>query len=143
MSYELAWKIDVEGYAPLDYYPYANRPTSKCISAGWVQEYDGQYLRNAYGNPYIPWNHCDFANHETIDNANTYLCEVEFENYLGDVCQEYDVTREDGLSHFWCIIFIDPSAPEGTISDWVFLNKTCFTKEAALEIAKTYQPSWK
>ena len=139
VSYEHAWKIDVEGYDPLEYYPNVDNPSSKWVSAGWVQEYGGQYLRNAYGNPYIPWNHSGFENHETIGNEYTYICEFEAENYIKDV--GYDV--HNGMSYFWCLIFIDSSAPEGTDSDWVFLNKICFTKEDALEIAKTYQPSWK
>ena len=140
---EHEWKIDVEGYDPLDYYPYTDHPESLTISAGWVMEYEGQYMGNALGNPYIPWNHSEFKNHETIENKYTYICEYEAENYIGNVCIEHDVTVQDGMSYYWCLIFIDPSAPKGTTSDWVFLNKTCFTKEQALDIAETYQPSWK
>ena len=133
------WKIEMEGYDPLDYYPNVDRPSSKWVSAGWIMEYGGEYLRNAFGNPHIPWNHSGFENHETIGNEYTYICEFEAENYMKD--GGFDVYN--GMSYFWCLIFIDPSAPEGTDSDWVFLNKICFTKEDALEIAKTYKPSWK
>lgn len=140
--YEEDWQILVDGYEPLDHYPYGD-VLDRRISAGWIYVYEGQCLRNGNGYPYLVWNHSGFDNYAEIGDEYSYICEVEFETYLGYTCQEYGVTMEDGMSYFWCLIFIDPSAEEGTISDWIFLNKTCFTKEDALEIAKTYKPSWK
>jgi hypothetical protein len=83
-----------------------------------------------------------FYNHEALGNDGMYICEVEFENYLGAECEKYGVTRDDGLSYFWCLVFIEPSTEEDASSDWIFLNQTCFTREEVLEIAKTYQVSW-
>lgn len=135
------WRIDVDGYDGLQYYLYG-KASDKHISAGWIETYKGDFFRNADGGPYIPWNHTLFYNHEYLGNENMYLCEVEFENYLGTECEKYGVTREDGLSYFWCLVVIDPSVSEDAPSDWVFLNQRCFTKEDVLEIAKTYQASW-
>lgn len=135
------WRIDVDRYDGLQYYLYG-KASDKHISAGWIETYKGDFFRNADGGPYIPWNHTLFYNHEYLGNENMYLCEVEFENYLGTECEKYGVTREDGLSYFWCLVVIDPSVSEDAPSDWVFLNQRCFTKEDVLEIAKTYQASW-
>ncbi|MBQ8517979.1 MAG: hypothetical protein IJ455_00030 [Agathobacter sp.] len=141
-SYTGEWKILVDGYEALEYYPYGKESDNR-ISAGWIEVTEVNYLRDANRNPYIPWNHSEFSNYEIIGDGFTYICEVEFETYLSDVCQQYGVTRNDGLSHFWCLILIDPTVEEGTTSDWIFLNQRCFTNEEALEIAKTYQPSWR
>lgn len=135
------WRIDVDGYDGLQYYPYG-KASDKHISAGWIETYRGDFFRNAEGGPYIPWNHTLFYNHESLGNEYVYICEVEFENYLGTECETYGVTYEDGLSYFWCLVFIDPSASEDIPSDWIFLNQTCFTKEEVLEIVNTYQASW-
>lgn len=135
------WRIDVDGYDALQYYPYG-KASDKHISAGWIETYTGDFFRNASGGPYIPWNHTLFYNYEALGNDGMYICEVEFENYLGAECEKYGVTRDDGLSYFWCLVFIEPSTEEDASSDWIFLNQTCFTREEVLEIAKTYQVSW-
>jgi hypothetical protein len=135
------WRIDVDGYDALQYYPYG-KASDKHISAGWIETYTGDFFRNASGGPYIPWNHTLFYNHGALGNDGMYICEVEFENYLGAECEKYGVTRDDGLSYFWCLVFIEPSTEEDASSDWIFLNQTCFTREEVLEIAKTYQVSW-
>lgn len=139
-KYGEQWKIDVEGYNEKEYYPYAQETTR--ISAGWIEIYGGAPLKTGSGYPYLPWNHCSFYNYETIDNEYVYICEVEFENYLSAECSRYNVTRKDGLSYFWCLIFVEPSSTEETTTDFVFLNQRCFSKEETMEIVETYKASW-
>lgn len=135
-----AWKINVDSYNALERYPYGDEK-SLWISSGWIEIYNGEYGKDSYGNPYILWNHSSFCNYETINNG--YICEVEFEVYANQVYEGNDVSYEDGLSQFWCLIFLGETTDEAVLkSDWIFLNKECFTREEALEITKTYKPSW-
>lgn len=139
-----AWEIDVEGYEALDRYPYSSE-NFLWISAGWIDVYNGEYSYNVDGKPYFPWNHCSFYDYEEYEKY--ILCEVEFEVYSSEIYTQKDVEKEDGLSHFWCVIYENSSnnsADADTLleSNWIFLNKSCFTKEQAISIAENYSPSW-
>ena len=98
------------------------------VSAGWCEEYCGEHLYNGDGTPSLSINHQTALNYVKIKSC--YLCEVEFELYTNTDIIEYDIPEGERYSYYWCII----DMVDDTESNWIFLNKECFTKEEVIAV---------
>lgn len=133
------WIISHEDFVVTEEYPYKGG-TELWTQAGWITLWDGEYLGGNGKEPYIPWNHCEMGNYEKIPQG--YIAEITFDIYGALDIYEQNIPSEMYTAECWCIAFEDPNGMQetGIHSNWIFLNKKCFTKEEALEIAETFVP---
>ena len=98
--------------------------------AGWVELYSGsagyEYVDGIYPHPSedVIVKKGKWSDYQAV--ASGYLCEAEL---------EADNAR------YWCIIFETELGYEKH-SDWIYLNKECFTEVEAKAVAESYIPDW-
>ena len=137
------WMITREGYIAQEKFPYEGNPYNTDVSAGWVEIRKDGYSYTSSGQPLLPGFRGDFSNYVKLDNA--YLCEVEFEVYDNSTCVKFDISGDEGISYFWCLVFESARAESewnDSVSNWVFLNQECFSREEVLRIAESYVPDF-
>ena len=137
-----AYPIVVEGTELMEKYPYAEG-SRNLIAEGWIEQCiddsEYYYINDEY--PHPRGNYKYFYNYELVNGG--YICEAEIDvlnSISGDEALE-KLTAEQKKVKYWCIIF-EKQFEDYKHSNWIYLNKDCFTKEEALEIADSYIPSW-
>lgn len=133
------WIIAHEDYSVLKEFPYEGR-YNLWTQAGWITLFPGEYLGKENGTPQTGWNYCEWRDYEKIENG--YICEVSLDAYAIEDVINQRIPVDKQTAECWVLVFEDPKGMQerGVHSNWIFLNKKCFTKEEALEIAKTYVP---